>query len=58
METLDERRSRLAREQEEREKRMKDLEAQRNSKVRRYFTLIDNILCYRTTLEIFHKYTA
>jgi len=32
METLDETRRRLAREQEEREKRMKDLEAQRNSK--------------------------
>ena len=58
METLDETRRRLAREQEEREKRMKDLEAQRNSKVRRYSILINNILCYRITLEIFHKYTA
>ena len=58
METLDETRRRLAREQEEREKRMKDLEAQRNSKVRRYSILINNILCYRITLEIFHKFTA
>ena len=58
METLDETRRRLAREQEEREKRMKDLEAQRNSQVRRYSILINNILCYRITLEIFHKYTA
>ena len=58
METLDERRRRLAREQEEREKRMKDLQAQRNSKVKRKLRYINNLLYYRITLEIFHKYTA
>ena len=57
METLDERRRRLAREQEEREKRMEELKAQRN-KVIKYIKSINNILCYRITLEIFHKYTA
>ena len=58
METLDERRRRLAREQEEREKRMKDLQAQGNSKVKRKLRYINNLLYYRITLEIFHKYTA
>merc|ERR1711875_9524 len=51
METLDERRRRLAREQEEREKRMKDLQAQRNSKVKRKLIYINNLLYYRITLE-------
>ena len=60
MESLDERRLRLAREQEEREKKLKEIEQKKNSKVGRSpkDMLIHLLLHCRTTSVSVHRFTA